>query len=310
MPSVVIDRVKVLESYDGAAPEVTTADIVDATAAGRALLTTVTNVSTGNIVVSGAGSPLINGPLSQTGTTNGRASYSDPSFESTVLIFWDNSRWVISESIDEYYESTDDVITPDLVATWTMVGLGSAPAPTVTAETRETLITASQITDATAAGLDLLTAEDAEAQVELLGAAPKRLCTVDHDTPGTFSIPHFTSVVFAWPIVQQETNVYNTDTGVFTIPERGVFSMQINIIGEGDPVNAGAVILNKNGNGFMGLEWLTRGDGRAYVSGDIIFDADANDEITVSSFISASPDGIVLLDEYFSSFNKIYLFKL
>jgi len=39
MPSVIIDKVKVLESYDGAAPEVTTADIVDATAAGRDLLT-------------------------------------------------------------------------------------------------------------------------------------------------------------------------------------------------------------------------------------------------------------------------------
>jgi hypothetical protein len=84
------------------------------------------------VIVSGAGSPLINGTYTIIGTTNGKPSYSDPTEVSNVFMFWDETRWVIKEGIDDYYESFEDVATPDLVVAWSAVDFGSPPAPTVT----------------------------------------------------------------------------------------------------------------------------------------------------------------------------------
>jgi hypothetical protein len=91
------------------------------------------------VIVSGAGS-LVNGTYEIIGELNGKPYYGDPSGMTAVNIFWDDSlsRWVITESGDEYYESYEDVATPDLVVTWGVApggGWGQGPAPTVTALT-------------------------------------------------------------------------------------------------------------------------------------------------------------------------------
>jgi hypothetical protein len=90
-------------------------------------------VPTGNMIVSGAGTAPVNDTFALDGEVNGRESYRG--IENTfVIISWTGTKWLISESGDDYYESSDDVATPDLVTTWTAVGFGEPPVPTVTAE--------------------------------------------------------------------------------------------------------------------------------------------------------------------------------
>jgi hypothetical protein len=89
-----------------------------------------------NVLVSSAGS-LSQGTYIVNGEINGKPYY-DQSGGGRFIIYWDNSlsRWVIAELGDEYYESYEDVATPDLVVTWGIVpGLADGPAPTVTSLT-------------------------------------------------------------------------------------------------------------------------------------------------------------------------------
>jgi hypothetical protein len=147
---------------------VSATDITDSTPAGRALLTTVTQVPTGNMIVAGAGDENVNAIYIPGGEVNGKPFYNHPDI-TELLLSWDG-RWIfIFDGETFLYQDAiaANVTTPDLVTTWETV-FGDAPAPTVTAETRETLIAASQITDASDAGRALLTAADAEAQADLL----------------------------------------------------------------------------------------------------------------------------------------------
>lgn len=138
----------------------------------------------------------------------------------------------------------------------------------------------------------------------------KLMCRVDHDAPSDFTIPHYTSTRFAWPVVNQGSSIYNSATGVFTIQETGVYSMQLSIYADIPTLVAGGVSLNVNGSGFFALEFMTRGDGVRFVGSDIIFEASAGDAVALDAFVNAAPDGGTLLAEYFSTINKIYLFKL
>ena len=86
--------------------------------------------------------------------------------------------------------------------------------------------------------------------------------------------------------------------------------MQMSLYADMPTLAAGGVMLNKNEVGYFGVEWLSRGDGIKFVAGDILFNAEAGDEISLTTFVSAAPDGGALMAEYFSTYNKIYLFKL
>lgn len=91
------------------------------------------NVSTGNIIVGGAGTSLTNGTYLVTGTMNGKVKY----LKDTIYIYWVSAGggfWIIGTIVPSvaYYYSSDDVATPDLVTTWeTSPGVGSDPVPAV-----------------------------------------------------------------------------------------------------------------------------------------------------------------------------------
>jgi hypothetical protein len=104
-------------------------------------LKSLSNCMPSNVLVSGAGSIIVNGTYEITDESNGKPYYVQ-SGGGTFSIYWDDSlsRWVIAEGGDEYYESYEDVATPDLVVTWSGVGgvnggWSQGPAPTVTALT-------------------------------------------------------------------------------------------------------------------------------------------------------------------------------
>ena len=99
-----------------------------------------------DMIVSGAGTSAVNGTYVE-GDYYSNPGYRMQSSQSETgyfyLVMW-SDKWVIASYgykeagfIDvyytRYYESVDNTATPDLVATWTAVNFGSAPAPTVTA---------------------------------------------------------------------------------------------------------------------------------------------------------------------------------
>ena len=84
-----------------------------------------------DMIVSGAGSSVINGTYIESGTYNGRSMYDNGNYR----ILWLGAGWGIVNYVNlaYYYRSTDDVATPDLVTTWTVYQTGILPVPTVTA---------------------------------------------------------------------------------------------------------------------------------------------------------------------------------
>ena len=86
---------------------------------------------TGTVTVSGAGTSEANGTYTYADITFGKPRYSNGSDS----IFWFGMGydiWGIFVGGLLVYESTDNVATPDLVTTWTVVNDGTAPVPTVT----------------------------------------------------------------------------------------------------------------------------------------------------------------------------------
>lgn len=97
-----------------------------------------------DMVVSGAGSALVNGLYLFDGLRNGKPSYRLPLpyLLKVIFIVWENSRWRIKEligSMTTYYYSSQDVATPDLVTTWVKSSGGTLPLPTVTAKINQSL---------------------------------------------------------------------------------------------------------------------------------------------------------------------------
>jgi hypothetical protein len=126
----------------------TGADIIDSTELATELLDYVGNTDvvgdlvayeeddTSVMVMAGFGTEAVNGTYPYLFTMNGRPQYA----KATQRVYWRGTKWLIEETgADDYYESTDDVATPNLVTTWTTV-TGSLPIGTVTAGVDETSI--------------------------------------------------------------------------------------------------------------------------------------------------------------------------
>jgi hypothetical protein len=85
------------------------------------------------MIVSDAGTEDFIDTYAPDGTQNGKIKYRGISKTSSI-IYWDGSAWYFeSIFVGVAYRSTEDVATPDLVTTWSVL-LGSTPVPTVTAE--------------------------------------------------------------------------------------------------------------------------------------------------------------------------------
>jgi hypothetical protein len=86
---------------------------------------------TGTVTVSGAGTSEVNGTYAYWLDLEGKPVYTKGGgyniWWDTVILGWS----IYLDTGVDYYTSTDDVATPDLVTTWT-VSAGSLPLPTVT----------------------------------------------------------------------------------------------------------------------------------------------------------------------------------
>lgn len=146
-----------------------------------------------------------------------------------------------------------------------------------------------------------------------LSAGARLLCSVDNDDPVSFEIPHFTDAVLAWPLVEQEAEIYNTTTGVFTLPADGVYCFSLNLtLALSAGYAFGSLQINKNGTALLQLGNLQTNvaNTAASCAGSFIFSGNAGDEITLAAFISCSPGGATLWPDYVSFLNKIALYKL
>jgi hypothetical protein len=87
-----------------------------------------------NIIVASAGTTAVNGTYVSNSAQNDRPVYR--LYDALYYIMWDDPDWYIyyyDTGFTYLYVSTDDVATPDLCTTWTVVD-GDAPVPTVTEE--------------------------------------------------------------------------------------------------------------------------------------------------------------------------------
>ena len=86
-----------------------------------------TATETGNMLVAGAGTTSMNGTYVPGAETVGKPSYDKGADD----ISWSGTLWKIRlNSSTSQYQSAENVDTPDIVTTWTVMG-GDAPAPTV-----------------------------------------------------------------------------------------------------------------------------------------------------------------------------------
>jgi len=90
--------------------------------------------ATGNIVVAGAGSTVVNGTYTLVGIIDGKPFYFKNT-ASNIYLRWGTTRWELlgGIGIGANYYSASTSATPDLAASWT-AGVAAAPVPTVTAE--------------------------------------------------------------------------------------------------------------------------------------------------------------------------------
>jgi hypothetical protein len=103
---------------------------------------------TGDIIVSGAGTGHANGHYLQSGISNGKPYY-EKTGNQDPLILWVQDAWRIYDSIDNeenWYFSTEDVATPDLVTSWD-VDQGSSPAPAVIAQAEPSITSSTLIAE-------------------------------------------------------------------------------------------------------------------------------------------------------------------
>ena len=95
------------------------------------------NAPTGNIVVAGGSVDELNGVYIPSGIVNGKTSYvlTDGDVQE---VLWNSMAsppaWQIRDDAEVRFEGIQDVLTPDLVETWTR-DAAIPPTPTVTAET-------------------------------------------------------------------------------------------------------------------------------------------------------------------------------
>jgi hypothetical protein len=86
-----------------------------------------------SVLVSGAGSGVVNGIYTETGENNGKKYYNQSGFSviDQLAISWSGVEWIIHDDIgDGFYASTDDVEFPWQVTSWAATN-GEEPTPTV-----------------------------------------------------------------------------------------------------------------------------------------------------------------------------------
>lgn len=147
-----------------------------------------------------------------------------------------------------------------------------------------------------------------------IGAGAKLLCTVDHDMPGDFYLPANAVTVYAWPVVTQDSPIYNTLTGEFTAPETGVYCVSValdfRVNGEAVFDYASVGITVDDGTGRVVTLVNSYSDGQIQAAGSLVFPLNEGDVFNVNSYVVCSPDGLVLHSYYNQYWNKIRLFKL
>ena len=169
-------------------------------------------------------------------------------------------------------------------------------------------ITVSSTVDAFMAATTPAEARDA------IGAGAKLLCLVDHDDPGSFYLLPSIVTVYAWPVVTQEAPIYNVTTGEFTVPETGVYCVNVALnlkVHEATVFDYASVGITVNdGTGRVVTCPVCYPDGQIQAAGSLILPLNEGDVFTVNSYISCGPDGLVLDSYYNQYWNKIRLFKL
>jgi hypothetical protein len=141
------------------------------------------------IQIARAGTTAINGVYSLRGMSGGKPYYNrNGSGTSTTLnaMIWSTTKWIITNSAGATtYESTDAVISPDLVTTWVTVG-GASPVPVSEARPEQTTSVAAIINSHNTVGT-VIVRPTFGITLERIGAAP---LYHDHDasevTTGTF----------------------------------------------------------------------------------------------------------------------------
>lgn len=128
---------------------------------------------------------------------------------------------------------------------------------------------------------------NADGSVSAGGAAVISVAT--HTAYPTLNCLQFVNVVMAFDTVVQDTLIYDTDTGIFTIPSNGtylleyVFALPIYAI---DWYSGSATVL-LNGIGISGLFPTLASDAIAFVS-STIFNAVAGDKVKVTCIINTA----------------------
>jgi len=131
------------------------------------------------------------------------------------------------------------------------------------------------------------------------------LATVTNNT-GDFEFIHFVDVYFDWNVVSQTQPIYNTTTGIYTLPETGLYWMQLDVIASIPDNLSGGVAVYKNNVGIYGASFAVL-YGDAVIQQGFPFEAQAGDQIHLSSMVNSPDNGGGPLQEAPS---KIQLFKL
>jgi hypothetical protein len=126
------------------------------------------------IQIARAGTTAINGVYSLRGMSGGKPYYNrNGSSTSTTLnaMIWSTTKWIITNSAGAtIYESTDAVISPDLVTTWVTVG-GASPVPVSEARPEQTTSVAAIINSHNTVGT-VIVRPTFGVNLDSIGAAP------------------------------------------------------------------------------------------------------------------------------------------
>lgn len=143
------------------------------------------------IIVSGAGSPEVNGNYYLNGEKNGYPEYTlENSIYDNAAIFYDSDVWILAVERYQpqmflYYLSTSSAESPELVDGWEVAPFGTAvaPAPTVIAQGTDTPVEA---------GKALLTDGAGKASWESIGLPYKSYVAVISQSGNTDAPPYIT----------------------------------------------------------------------------------------------------------------------
>jgi len=99
----------------------------------------------------------------------------------------------------------------------------------------------------------------------------------------------YVNVVMAFDSVVQDTLIYDTETGIFTIPSNGTYLLEYGIALPiaGPDWNSGNATMLINGNGYSGVFPVLAFDAIAF-NGVTVFNAVVGDEVKVTCIINTA----------------------